>query len=387
MASRKRSKSNETDIKALHKEWDEALCPICMDHPHNAVLLLCSSYEKGCRSYICDTSYRHSNCLDRFKILREDNKSSLPLPTSLRGQQETSTRNLVLRITDATEPDRNDIINESNNVPSIELTGGSGGADPTLADLQLGRNLEVQGEGISYAGDSETLWERTNLEASRGENSSEIKLDLKCPLCRGTVMGWKVVDETRKYLDLKPRNCSHESCSFFGSYRELRRHARRVHPTVRPSDVDPSRQRAWRRLERQREYADIVSSIRAAMPGAIVLGDYVIENGDRVIVERDRASSEVNGPWWTSFFLFQMIDSMDAVSEPRGGRSRAWSRHRRSTGTSARRRYLWGENLLGLQDDEDDESLVNVLSDTGEDGSLIPRRRRRLTHSGSDEDQ
>lgn len=48
------------------KEWEEARCPICMEHPHNAVLLLCSSRDKGCQPYICDTSHRHSNCLDQF---------------------------------------------------------------------------------------------------------------------------------------------------------------------------------------------------------------------------------------------------------------------------------------------------------------------------------
>lgn len=41
-------------------------CPICMEHPHKAVLLICSSHEKGCRPFICDTSYRHSNCFDQF---------------------------------------------------------------------------------------------------------------------------------------------------------------------------------------------------------------------------------------------------------------------------------------------------------------------------------
>ncbi|PIN05255.1 hypothetical protein CDL12_22211 [Handroanthus impetiginosus] len=51
---------NETD-------WEEARCPICMEHPHNAVLLLCSSREIGCRPFICDTSYRHSNCFDQFR--------------------------------------------------------------------------------------------------------------------------------------------------------------------------------------------------------------------------------------------------------------------------------------------------------------------------------
>ncbi|CAI9786987.1 unnamed protein product [Fraxinus pennsylvanica] len=59
-------------------EWEEARCPICMEHPHNAVLLLCSSHEKGCRPYMCDTSSRHSNCLDQFR-----KSSSASSPTSL----------------------------------------------------------------------------------------------------------------------------------------------------------------------------------------------------------------------------------------------------------------------------------------------------------------
>ncbi|KAH6758311.1 hypothetical protein C2S51_018546 [Perilla frutescens var. frutescens] len=49
------------------KEWEDVRCPICMEQPHNAVLLLCSSREKGCRPFLCDTSYRHSNCFDQFK--------------------------------------------------------------------------------------------------------------------------------------------------------------------------------------------------------------------------------------------------------------------------------------------------------------------------------
>jgi len=37
-----------------------------MDVPHISVLLLCSSHDKGCRPYMCTTSYNHSNCLDQF---------------------------------------------------------------------------------------------------------------------------------------------------------------------------------------------------------------------------------------------------------------------------------------------------------------------------------
>ncbi|KAL6563230.1 hypothetical protein OROHE_005817 [Orobanche hederae] len=62
------STNHETFLPHIgnEREWEEARCPICMEHPHNAVLLLCSSHEKGCRPFICDTSYRHSNCLDQF---------------------------------------------------------------------------------------------------------------------------------------------------------------------------------------------------------------------------------------------------------------------------------------------------------------------------------
>ncbi|XP_019184750.1 PREDICTED: uncharacterized protein LOC109179705 [Ipomoea nil] len=63
------------------KEWEEARCPICMEHPHNAVLLLCSSLEKGCRPYICDTSYRHSNCLDQF-CKSSAAEQSIPIPVA-----------------------------------------------------------------------------------------------------------------------------------------------------------------------------------------------------------------------------------------------------------------------------------------------------------------
>ncbi|EFJ16225.1 hypothetical protein SELMODRAFT_57817, partial [Selaginella moellendorffii] len=165
------------------KEWEDATCPICMEIPHNAVLLLCSSHDNGCRPYMCDTSYRHSNCLDQYK----------------------------------------------------KLSGRGGG----------------HGMGES--------------------------LDLMCPLCRGKVVGWKVVEPARRHLNCKSRNCAQESCGFTGSYDELRKHARCVHPFARPSDVDPARQRDWRHLERERDIGDVLSTIQSAMPGARILGDYVID--------------------------------------------------------------------------------------------------------------
>ncbi|KAF9606320.1 hypothetical protein IFM89_024988 [Coptis chinensis] len=216
-----------------------------------------------------------------------------------------------------------------------------------------------------------------------GEHISESSLNLKCPLCRGSVKCWEIVEEARRYLDLKQRSCSLESCSFTGNYGELRRHARRVHPTNRPALVDQSRQRNWRHLENQQEYGDIVSAIRSAMPGAIVFGDYVIETGDGFSANRDNNSGESSGPLLTSFILYQMMRPFSPVSEPRS-LSRAWRRYRRTSGSLSDRRHLWGENLLGLQDDAADWNLSNQM---GEDVPPIPRRRRRFTRSRPDEDR
>ncbi|KAI4354426.1 hypothetical protein L6164_003288 [Bauhinia variegata] len=392
MTGVKRRLCSDSDTRALHKELDEVSCPICMDHPHNAVLLLCSSHDKGCRSYICDTSYRHSNCLDRFKKTKANLSTSL---ANTHNPGNISDINLGIR------SDPNQINDEMSTVLSVGLPQGS-----RQADVQdPSRHLDSHDEAILETVDSETLQGRGEQEH---ENSSELKLKLRCPMCRGTVLGWKVVEEARSYLNLKRRSCSRESCSFVGNYLELRRHARRVHPTTCPSDVDPLRERSWRHLERQREYGDIVSAIRTAMPGAVVVGDYVIENGDgigRVPSEREGSVGDAaNGSLWTTLFLFQMFGSMENGREPRPRprpRSRAWTRHRRAAGGggggrgaagsgggggSSDRRLLWGENLLGLGDD-DVQNDLRIFSDVGEDASPVPRRRRRLTRTRSPENQ
>ncbi|PKA65429.1 hypothetical protein AXF42_Ash005763 [Apostasia shenzhenica] len=54
---------NETNVN-----FEDITCPICLDFPHNAVLLQCTSYDNGCRPFLCDTDDTHSNCLTRFKI-------------------------------------------------------------------------------------------------------------------------------------------------------------------------------------------------------------------------------------------------------------------------------------------------------------------------------
>ncbi|GAB2282001.1 hypothetical protein Dimus_016564 [Dionaea muscipula] len=338
MAGKKRSMSTDADSYVLHKEWEEALCPICMDHPHNAVLLLCSSYGKGCRPYICDTSYRHSNCLDRFKKLKLGSSEN-PLPTR--------------------------------SVPTSQVQSGS----------QVSFDNELV--GVDYSGGDEnrsSIHER--LDGRLDATLSASKISLKCPLCRGNVLGWNAIEEARAYLNLKRRSCSRESCSFSGNYLELRSHARRVHPSARPGKIDPSRERAWRRLESQREHDDIVSAVQSAMPGAVVLGDYAIEDSEALGDERE---GDIDGPLMTTFFLLEMLGSVDR--EPRS-RSRTWTGHRRPSSTApSGRRYHWGENLLGLRaddeidlfDDDDDELIMS--RDLDEDASPIPRRRRRLTRS------
>ncbi|KAK9060461.1 hypothetical protein SSX86_021165 [Deinandra increscens subsp. villosa] len=159
-ADKRTSKSPSLPI-GNENECEEARCPICMEHPHNAVLLLCSSHEKGCRPYMCDTSSRHSNCLDQFR------KSAM------------------------------------NN---------------------------------------------------RGEQAK-----LLCPLCRGQVNQWIVVHPARQFMNSKTRNCSLGTCDFTGNYSQLREHARRVHPRVRPTDVDPERELEWRTLEDDMEQQDMLS--------------------------------------------------------------------------------------------------------------------------------
>lgn len=377
MAGKEQSMSTDADVHALLKEWDDVSCPICMDQPHNAVLLLCSSHEMGCRSFICDTSYRHSNCLDRFKRLGANLPNSSLQPSSSTTNQSyssnTSVGNLGLRLgIDLVEAHGN----EGNGSLSVRFPRRSG--ENHIHDID--GYPATQGGSAFETGNAESLVEGDEPEGFNVGNLSELGPALKCPLCRGAVLGWKVVEEAREYLNLKPRSCSRESCTFSGNYRELRRHARRVHPTIRPADIDPSRERAWRHLEHQREHGDIISAIRSAMPGAIVLGDYAIESDDMLAGGRESSNEEGNGPWWTTFFWFQMIGSINSAAEPRS-RSRALTRRRQSARAAlTRRRFLWGENLLGLQDDDD-------VDDVGEDASPVPRRRRRLMRSESNEDQ
>ncbi|PON67773.1 Zinc finger, RING/FYVE/PHD-type [Trema orientale] len=188
------------------KDWEDATCSVCMEFPHNAVLLLCSSYNKGCRPYMCATSNRYSNCLEQYKKAY----------TKVASAQ------------------------------SSEQLGGS----------------------IINVGSSS--------EGGQPNEKSEVP-ELLCPLCRGQVKGWTVVEPARKYLNAKKRTCMQDKCTFVGNYKELRKHVKAHHPLARPRAVDPVLEEKWKRLECERERSDVISTIISSTPGAVVLGDYVLE--------------------------------------------------------------------------------------------------------------
>ncbi|XP_073011284.1 uncharacterized protein [Typha latifolia] len=196
--SRKDATQKKTSVTLEKRDWEDATCAVCMEYPHNAVLLLCSSHEQGCRPYMCRTSYRHSNCLNQFKK-----------------------------------------------------------AYTKVASLH-------HGSGPSLTFESE---------------KSDITR-IACPLCRGQVKGWTVVEPAREYLNSKKRTCMQDDCSFIGSYKELRKHVRSEHPSARPREVDPAVEQKWRTLEHERERQDVISTIRSSMPRAVVFGDYAIEMGN-----------------------------------------------------------------------------------------------------------
>ncbi|XP_047329542.1 uncharacterized protein LOC124932876 [Impatiens glandulifera] len=215
------------------KEWEEARCPVCIEHPHNAVLLLCSSHDKGCRPYMCDTSYRHSNCFDKFCKSFVESKNE--------GQQQQD------------EEDQEE--------------------NPTTITSSL---PEVLPPVIS----TPVLFEK------------QVKENLVCPLCRGQVSQWVVMESARNFMDLKTRTCASETCEFTGSYKDLRKHARLEHPSERPSEADPERQRNWRRLERQRDLGDLISTLQSST------GEEWAEDGTLPIDE---------GGWLTVFFLIRVF--------------------------------------------------------------------------------
>ncbi|CAD6224727.1 unnamed protein product [Miscanthus lutarioriparius] len=162
----KKVSSKEIPFAAIEKcAWTDATCPVCMEFPHSAVLLLCSSHGNGCRPYICASNYQHSNCLDQ-------------------------------------------------------------------------------------------LVESCRKEASEDPDA----IELACPLCRGEVKGYTLVEPARKQLNHKRRSCMEDGCSYMGSYRELCKHVRNKHPSANPRAVDPLHAYRWKRLIFRSSLQDMICS-------------------------------------------------------------------------------------------------------------------------------
>ncbi|KAL5205809.1 hypothetical protein ABZP36_034018 [Zizania latifolia] len=168
----KRVANLESTLAAKERDvWKDAICPVCLECPHNAVLLLCSSHDKGCRPYICATNFHHSNCLDQLI-------------------------------------DSHRIPKDCEDLGSIELT---------------------------------------------------------CPLCRGGVKGYTLVEPAREQLNQNKRSCMQDSCSYLGTYGELCKHVRKKHPFVKPRSVDPVHTYRWRRLLFRSSVQDMICATSSSM--------------------------------------------------------------------------------------------------------------------------
>lgn len=309
---------NPSETEENEKEWEEARCPVCMEHPHNAILLICSSHEKGCHPYMCDTSYRHSNCFDQFRKSFDETSSTMP-------QQESTPL--------STEDSTSGVISEA-----------------TVANLQVQSSEEAS----------------TSLHPISCEN--QVKSKLVCPLCRGQITGWIVKEPARHFMNAKSRSCACEACDFSGTYMDLRKHARTEHPCVRPSEADPERQRNWRRLERQRDLGDLISTLQSS------IGE---ERSEDSILSFDE------GGWLTVFFLIRVFRPGSSL------RSSSWSgtsRARARAQVTVRRRStrLWGEEThdgetVSVSREDDHDS-----SDGGSD-SWRPRQRIRRQQTPDNE--
>jgi len=292
-------------LPALQKmDWEDANCSVCMEYPHNAVLILCSSHDKGCRPYMCGTSYRHSNCLDQFK--------------------KAYTKGALLE--------------------------------------------EVPANGVGTNLDSAPL--------TAGEKTESI--DIACPLCRGKVKGWTVVEPARSYLNGKRRTCMQDGCSFVGTYKELRKHVKSEHPLAKPREVDPVLEQKWRLLEIERERQDALSTITATMGRAVVLGDYVLDLEDGVDLEDVESDADVDDGHGTENTRRMLLFIMRQVAQHHQNQ-----RLQNATGASdnAEDDYVVSSGANGttpysypLEGGDDDDVVVAGGRSTD---VLRPERRRR----------
>lgn len=363
-------KTSENSVGS--KDWEDATCPICMDVPHNAVLLVCTSHEKGCRPFMCNSSYRHSNCLDQYRNAHvETHKTHGGRQLAL---ESVSRDSLDLRSMTSPGTMNTEFVSDRQTLGRNFTVSDSNGAESPVGVQFFGRS--------SFLIDEDAGVETVTSQSSR-RTSSLVKEDVKsliCPLCRGKVIGWLVVDAARKHLNHKARSCAQELCLFTGTYEELRVHARVEHPLARPTEIDPARQRDWRRLERQRDLGDVMSTIRSAMVNATVVGDYAIEDD----FEDDNDDMDFpgdDGHWWPVFMLFQFFGPPSSLAG--GGRfSPREQHHPRGHRSGNARPLLWEENLQHNGTNEANSSAESSATREQATGSSQWRQRRQHRAQG-----
>lgn len=353
-----RSNKLDEDDSTMKKAWEAITCPICMEMPHNAVLLKCSSYEKGCRPYMCDTSYRHSNCLDQYRkaqMMSHKNRQE----NGLGEDDENSLSSDVL--------DNNTTVSMLQHSRSVHVASTSQGLS------HVPESMSTEGD---YDGWTLRLTGRIPQTGGASSDEGHDMLGLVCPLCRGHVKGWDVIKAARHYLNKKIRSCAREACSFAGSYEELRAHARRDHPSARPAEIDPARQRDWMHLEQQRDLGDVLSTIRSAMPGATIMGDYIIDNEEDHLHNYESDSSSSEDHLLTVFLLFQVLGSPHSAAAGRRvlPQFRGVVRGHRRTGSTRRRR--WGNSLHWNLNNEGSNSSGSRQRELPAGSSF--RRHRRI---------
>lgn len=298
---------------------------------------------------MCDTSYRHSNCLDQFrKSFAAETSTTLPQ------QEETQ-----LLTTETVSQQEEIQLSTIDTIPQEEETQLS-----TIDTIPLEEETQLPTPNLSPAQTSEStitvVQEEISGEGSPTSCEHQTPPKLVCPLCRGQVKEWTVVDAARRFMNAKSRSCSCETCTFSGNYTDLRKHARMEHPQARPSEADPERERSWRRLERQRDLGDLLSTLQSSM------GDD--RSGDESILPID------DGGWLTVFFLIRVFRPGSA------SRSSSWSGSSRTRAQlSIRRRSTrhWGERY----DEETGSPPREEDHESSDDGSEAFRRsvRRRTT--------
>ncbi|CAN0900265.1 hypothetical protein LINGRAHAP2_LOCUS20747 [Linum grandiflorum] len=284
------------------KEWEDARCPVCMEHPHNAILIICSSHDKGCRPYMCDTSYRHSNCFDQFRKSFEQTSATVM-------------------------PD------ENSDIITTEPVSNTDGTVQEQATL----------EGIASC-------------------DNKVQPQLLCPLCRGDIRTWVVLEPARDFMNAKSRSCAREMCDFSGTYADLRKHARHEHPLVRPSEADPERERNWRRLEQERDLGDLLSTLQSSF------GE---ERGD-----------DASG-WLTVIFFIRILrPGSGPRSSTRSGTSRTRTQllsfRRRSTRVLRENRNEEEDAEEEEEEEEEEETASSSRdgeNDTSDGDAAIPLRR------------